>query len=65
MDAKSRAEFYRQRATHCKRMAETMADQDALFKFLKAAVEWRKVAQQVEELSKRRAGGWRPPPSND
>ena len=52
MSATSRAEFYRKRASHCERMAETMADQDALFNFLKAAVEWRKLAQQVEEMSK-------------
>src|SRR4051812_39222589 len=26
MNAKSRVEFYRQRATHCERIAETMAD---------------------------------------
>jgi len=49
MSAASRAEYYRQRASQCERLAETMADQGAIFSFLKAANEWRKLAQRFDE----------------
>jgi len=49
-----RAEYYRQRASHCAHLADTMDDQEAMFKFLRAANEWRKLADHFEGLSKSR-----------
>ena len=49
-----RAEYYRQRASHCEHLADTMDDQEAMFKFLRAANEWRKLADHFEGLSKSR-----------
>ena len=53
MSATSRAEYYRQRASQCEHLADTMGDQEAMFKFLKAANEWRKLADRFESLSSR------------
>jgi len=51
-----RAEYYRQRASHCAHLADTMDDQEAMFKFLRAANEWRKLADHFEGLASRGSG---------
>jgi len=56
----TRAEYYHERANHCERLAETMAKQEDMFRFQKAASEWRKLAQQFDGLAQTAVGGTAP-----
>lgn len=48
----TRAERYFERAGECERLAETMSDQEAMFRFLEAASAWRKLAEQFDGLTR-------------